>query len=313
MIYIIGHTKPDLDSAASVVALKYLFDKAKCFGYGKAVPVLADPANFETKTIFKKFHSPLPQVLKSEQIKQGDVFILADHNEESQRLPGIKNEQIVDIFDHHKVNLNLNKPIFITIKPWGSTSTLAYWLMEIVNLQPKKNLAALMIAAILSDTVGLQSATTTEKDREVLKKLNQIAQIKDRDKLTLEIFKAKSSLKGLNIKQILIKDYKLYDFADKKVLINQIETVEQKKLIEKSVQLIKGLVKIKKEMGLNYVFCVITDVLKINSQVIISPGDEKILTQAFPLAKRVKSGVYDIGPLMSRKKEIAPPIEKAVI
>lgn len=312
MLYIIGHTKPDLDSAAAVVALKYLFDRADCFGYENSVAVLAGPANFETQTIFKKFNISLPSVLKNEAIKADDRFVLVDHNETSQRLAGIKDEQVVDIYDHHKVNLNLSQPIFINIKAWGSTSTVAAWFMEISQVKPDKNLAALMISAILSDTQGFKSSTTTPTDKEFVKKLNQITQIKNLDTLTLEIFKAKSNLQGLSSKQILTKDYKLYDFAGKKVLINQLETVEQEKLLNQSLQLIKAMENIKKAMNLNHMICVISDVLKINSKAFANNQDEKILVQAFPKAKKLKPGVYDIGALMSRKKDIAPAIEKVI-
>ena len=312
MIYIIGHIKPDLDSAVSTIALKYLFDHADCFGYKNSQPVLAGPANFETKTIFKKFKTPAPQVLKTKNIKSKDSFILSDHNEESQRLQGIKPEKIIDIYDHHKVNLDLPKPIFINIKPWGSTCTIIYWFMEITNVKPSKNLASIMISAILSDTQGFKSKTTTKKDKIAVIELNKLAKIKNIDKLTHEIFKAKSDITGLTNKQIITKDYKLYNFAGKKALISQIETVKQDKLINQSVQLIKELVNLKKEMKLDKAFCIITDILKVNSKCFVLPEDEAILVKAFPQAKKIKSGVYDIGLIMSRKKEIAPAIEKTI-
>jgi manganese-dependent inorganic pyrophosphatase len=312
MIYIIGHIKPDLDSAVSAVALKYLFDKADCFKRKNSQAVLAGPANHETKIVFNKFKTPLPLVLKPNQITDYDTFVLVDHNEKSQRLEGIKSEQITDIFDHHKIKLNLPTPIFINVKAWGSTATVISWFMDIVNLNPTKDLACLMISAILSDTQGFKSSTTTERDKAAVEKLNKIAQIKNLDQLIFEVFRAKSNLEGLTNKQILTKDYKLYDFSNKKVLINQVETVEQETLISQSVQLIKELEELKREMELDYAVCVITDILKVNSKVIITQKEEKLLTKAFPSSKKVKQEVYDIGPLLSRKKEIAPAIEKAL-
>lgn len=312
MIYIIGHTKPDLDSAVSVVSAKYLFDKVDCFERKNAQAVLASEPNHETKTIFAKFNYHLPKVLTKDQINPEDTFVLVDHNEVDQRLEGITDGQITDIFDHHKVSLNLSMPIFITIKPWGSTNTTIYWLMEKYNLKPDKNLASLMISAILSDTVGLKGPTTTDVDKSYLKKLNKIAQIKNIDALILEIFKAKSDISGLSDKQILTKDYKLYDFSNKKVLINQVETVEQEKLVKKADELLSKISKIKEEMKLDRAFFLITDVLKVNSKCFVNPEDENVLTMAFTKAKKLKTGVYDIGPVMSRKKEVAPAIEKAM-
>jgi len=313
MIYIIGHIKPDLDSAVSAVALKYLFDKMACFERPDAQPVLAGPANYETKVIFKKFKTPLPKILTSTGIKTSDRFILVDHNEASQRLAGIQAEQITDIFDHHSAKISLPKAIFINIKPWGSTCTLINYLMETAKVKPSKKLAGLMISAILSDTQGFKSSTTTAKDQAAVKQLNKIAQVEKIRQLTLEIFKAKSSLRGLTTEEILTKDYKLFDFGGKKVFINQIETVEQEKIIKNSVQLIKELKKVKKGMGVDLAVCLVSDVLKVNSKILFSVEKEKIVVKAFPEARKVKNGVRDIGPLLSRKKEIAPAIEKAIL
>ncbi|HUV47309.1 MAG TPA: DHHA2 domain-containing protein [Candidatus Bathyarchaeia archaeon] len=312
MLYIIGHTNPDLDTSVAALSLKYLFDKASCFERPNSRAVLAGKANFETETIFKKFKTPLLPVLNFRKIRPQDTFALVDHNEESQRLQGIKDEQITDIFDHHKAKLDLATPIFVNIKAWGSTTTVISWFMDTVNVKPPKKLASLMISAILSDTQGFKSNTTTEKDRLTVKSLNKIAQIKNLDKLTFEIFEAKSSLKGLNDRQILTKDYKLYDFKAKKVLLNQIETVRQDQVIKISSRLITELACLKREMNLNYAACIITDILKNNSKVLITKNEEPILKKAFARLRKVKTGIYDIGPLLSRKKDIAPKIERAI-
>jgi len=313
MIYIIGHTNPDLDSAVAAISLKYLFDNISCYQIKNSQPLLASQANYETKFIFDKFNFPLPQVLNKNKIKKTDKFILVDHNEISQRGEGISDDQISNIFDHHKVSLNLNKPIYITIKPWGSTATLIWWLIENSKLKPNKQIANLMISAILSDTVGLKSSTTTIKDKEALKSLNKIAKIKSINKLTLEIFKAKSYLGNLIDKQIVKKDYKIYNFNGKKVLINQVETVEQNKLIEKSEKLIKEMNSLKKSLKLDFVFCLITDVLKINSKCFTLGKGDSLLQKSFPSFKKIKKGVYDLGPIMSRKKEVAPAIEQSIL
>lgn len=310
MIYIISHIKPDLDSAVATVALKYLCDVALCLKKPVSKPVLADPANYETKTIFAKFNYQLPPVLTSKAIKPADTFILVDHNEPSQRLNGIKNEQITDIFDHHKFNASFDVPIFITCKPWGATNTIIYWLMKIAHIKPSKSLASLMIAAILSDTTGLKSSTTTDEDKNSIEELNEICQMNNLDAFTLEIFRAKSNIQGLTTKQILLKDFKEYEMNGKKVLINQLETVEQNKLINQNDLLISEILKLKKEKKLNQYYCFITDVLKINSKAIITDKEKAIFKQAFPQAKKIARGVFDVGPIMSRKKEIVPALEK---
>lgn len=313
MIYIIGHLKPDLDSAVSAVSLKYLFDQAASFERPNAQAVLASEANFETQTIFSKYGFAIPLVLNKENIKPDDTFVLVDHNETSQRLEGITNDQIIEIIDHHKISLSLSSPIYILIYPWGSTNSLIWWMMKRDDIKPDKNLASLMIAAILSDTVGFKSPTTTRVDKLFVDQLNQIAHIENLNDLTYEILKAKSNLSGLTPKQILTKDYKIYEFNKRKILINQVETADQESLLKNSDTLIKEMANLKKEMQLSWLVSVITDIFKINSKALVLSEDERWLIKAFPQAKKIKTGVYNLGPLMSRKKEIVPPIEKIFI
>lgn len=309
--FIIGHLKPDLDSAVSAVSLKYLFDNVDCFQRKNTIPVLADPANNETKTIFKKFNTPIPKILENDQIDLNDLFILVDHNEESQRLPGIKNKQIAEIYDHHKANLNLPTPIFINIKAWGSTNTVIYWLMEIYQIKPNKQMASLMLSAILSDTVGLKSATTTDKDKKAVQDLSGLSDITDIDALTLEIFKAKSNIDNLTPTQIVTNDYKIYNFSGKKVLIDQVETVEQEKVLSQKETLLKAMETVKQTEKADYIFVVISDVLKVNSKMLYSTSEEKqIAEKAFQ--GRGEANILDLGPRLSRKKEIAPEIEKTL-
>lgn len=308
--YIIGHFKPDLDSVVSTISLQHLFYNANCFQRKEAKPVLAGEANHETKAIFNKFRTQIPKVLKNDQIDLKDLFVLVDHNEPSQRLPGIKNKQITDIFDHHKVVVNFSMPIFITTKPWGSTNTIIYWLMKMYNIKPDKNLASLMISAILSDTVGLKSPTTTETDKLFLEELNKIAQIEDINALTLEIFKAKSKIGNLTPEQIVKNDYKIYNFSGKKVFINQVETVEQEKVLAKKPELLKAMETVKQAEKVDYIFVVISDVLKINSKMLYLTNGKVVSEKAFK--SRGEENVLDIGPKLSRKKEIAPRIEKAL-
>jgi manganese-dependent inorganic pyrophosphatase len=311
MHYIIGHIKPDLDSAVAALSLQFLFQKQACFQRQNAKAVLAGKPNFETRAMFTKFKQNMPKVLKENQVKNNDEFVLVDHNEELQRLPGIKTEQITDIFDHHKVFLNTGKPIFITIKPWGSSATIIAWLMDQHKITPDKNLAGLIIAAILSDTNGLKSSTAADQDKNMLKNLNKLAKI-DIKKLTFEIFKAKSSLKGLNTLEILKKDYKIYEFGSKKVMVNQIETVEQKEILKEKDSYLSKFTDLKKQMKVDLYFLMLTDVLNINTKLLVLNNEEKIVKKAFLKAKKVSKNVWDIGSVISRKKEVAPAIEKAV-
>ncbi len=310
--YIIGHTKPDTDSVVAPLALQKLYESDECFGYkGTTEVVIADPLNPETTYLFEKFGVDTPRQITKDNIETDDKVILVDHNEASQRLSGVEESQIVEIIDHHKANVNFNKPIFMTLKPWGSSASIAYFLLQQNNIKIDTTLASLMLAAILSDTVGFKSPTTTEQDKKFGKELAEIAKIDDIEAFTLEIFKAKSNVGDLTDKQIVINDYKIFDFHGKKVFIDQLETVEQEEVIKNKKQgLLKAMEEVKQEHNVDLIFVAITDILQVNTKLLILGNEEEdIATKAF--GGKVEESVLDIGPKLSRKKEIAPKIEES--
>lgn len=310
--YVMGHLKPDTDSVVAAMALTELYQNVSCFGYQNVEAVLTSPINAETAFLMNKFGVQAPKVLTANDIADDDQIVLVDHNEESQRLEGLNPSQIVEIVDHHKANLNLEQPIFLTFKTWGSSNTIIAHLMKQADFSPNPKLAALMLAAVLSDTVGFKSVTCTAKDQEMAKWLASLAQIDDLESFALEIFKAKSDVSKLSSEEIVKNDYKIFDFGGKKVMIDQLETVEQEKVItEKKAELLKAMVQVKSQLQADLIFVAITDILKVNTKLlIIDQAEAEVATKAF--GSEVKEQVLDIGERLSRKKEIAPPIERAL-
>lgn len=314
--YIIGHQKPDTDATVAAMALEYLFKNADCFDRENPEAVIIDDLNPETTFLFEKFGVKSPRKISAQDINPEDKVVLVDHNEASQRLEGLNQDQIVEIVDHHKVNINLNEPIFMTFKSWGSSSTIVYFMMKENEVKPDKTIATLMLASILSDTVGYKSATTTQKDIELGAELAKIAEITDIEAFTLEIFMAKSDISSLTEEQIVKNDYKIFEFGPatniKKTMIDQLETVEQQTVLEqKKATLLEAMTKVKAEQGVDLLFVAITDILKVNTKLLIlSDAEKEVAQKAF--GGVVENNILDIGPKMSRKKEIAPAIEIAL-
>jgi manganese-dependent inorganic pyrophosphatase len=310
--YVIGHLKPDTDSVVAAMALAYLYQNNPQFGYDHAVAAITETINGETEYLLNKFGVSAPAILSATDLQADDRVILVDHNEADQRLTGLQEEQIVEIIDHHKANFNFSQPIFLTFKVWGSSNSIVYYLMKKHGVIPEPKLAALMLAAILSDTVGFKSPTCTPQDEKFAKELARIAGINDLAAFTLEIFKAKSDVSKLSPEQIVKNDYKVFDFAGKKVLIDQLETVEQADILsQKKTELLSAMESVKSEMALDLIFVVITDILQVNSKLLILSDDEAaVASKAF--GGKISEQVLDIGPRLSRKKEIAPPIEQAL-
>jgi len=309
-IFIIGHKSPDLDCISSTVEYSEFLKKIGRYEDAEFVPTRAGEPNNETIHIFKKFNVEMPVLIDEQQIDPEDKFILVDHNEESQRSEKIDPEKIIEIVDHHKLNLSFTTPLRIDIRPLGSTSTIIYELFEMLSLIPSDNVSHLIMASILSDTVGLKSSTTTGLDVTFVKNLSKKLDV-NIEKLTFDIFKAKSDLTELFAKQIVNKDFKVFDFSGKKVFIGQVETVEPDEVLKDKTNLIKALEEAKVEQGTSQAYLFVTDILKVNSYAIFTTKEEQeIIEKAF--TTQGKDWVADIGPKISRKKDIAPEIERVL-
>ncbi len=303
--YVIGHLNPDLDSVVAAVSFS---EYSTLMEVENPTPAITGDLNRETKYVFEKFNILPPEKISASDIKPEDKIILVDHNEEGHRLTGINPDQIIGIFDHHKADIDFRFPIEICIMPFGSSNTVCWELFREIKHPIKKELASLMLSAIVSDTVNLQSSTTTHKDREALKDLSVAANIADIQGLAEEIFHAKSDISSLTDEQVIKNDYKIFDLG-KKVLISKIETVEQSKLINSRKDgLKKALQLIKDQEKVDYIFLVISDILKINSKLLLPSEQEAILTQT-AFGGVVKDDILDIGPRISNKKDIVPFIE----
>lgn len=305
--YIIGHRKPDLDAVVAAISVA-AFRKLR--GDTNPVAAITDPINPETEFVFKKFSVTPPPQITAANIETEDKVVLVDHNETDQRLEGLNESNITAVIDHHKVNLNLTNPIKIMVMPVGSTNTIVYLKFKQYGFQIEPQLAAIMLCAVLSDTVGLKSSTTTDKDKEAVDELAKIANVTDVNALTFEIFKAKSNLSALTDEQIVKNDFKIFQFKSK-TFIGQIETVQQQVLLDsRKPQLLAAMQEIKAAEGVDYLFLAVTDILNVNTKLLFNtPQEESLAVKAFggtPL-----NNVLDIGPKMSRKKDIAPAIEKS--
>src|SRR5258708_867566 len=159
-IFITGHISPDLDAIASAVEYAEFLKKSNSYEGAEIIPVRPGEPNKETEYVFKKFGLEMSKSLDDFKIEHDDKFILVYHNEESQRHPHPKvtHDQIIEIVDHHKINVNFAVPVKINVQPVGSTSTIVYELFEIKNIQASRAVEGLIICGILSDTVGLKSS-----------------------------------------------------------------------------------------------------------------------------------------------------------
>jgi manganese-dependent inorganic pyrophosphatase len=310
-IFIIGHKSPDLDAIASAVVYKELLETLKRYEGAEIIAVKAERHNKETELIFTKFNAEMTKELDEYDISDEDLFILVDHNENTQRHGKIIMDNVLEIIDHHKVNLVSAQPLRVITERMGATCTVIYNEALRYNTNwPSDQAKGLILSSILSDTQGLKSSTTTGTDSEIAHKLADDLDININD-LTVEIFKSKSDIADLTAKQLVTKDYKIFKFGGKSIFVNQIETVDPAFVLEKKSELVEALNEVKTELGAEYGLIAVTDILNVNTHMIYTNElEEKLVNDAF-LASGINN-VADIGPKMSRKKDIAPALEKTL-
>src|ERR687896_1865376 len=231
--------------------------------------------------------------------------LLVDHAEIGQSVKGVEQAQIVEILDHHHIgDIETNTPIPATFDPVGSTATLIVERFKAGGLKPERSTARMLLAAVLSDTVVLNSPTTTGRDHEVVRYLEEMLDLDARE-FGMEMFEASSDVSGLSAEEIVGRDAKEYATSTGDTMcIAQVETVGRA-ILERKDELLDALEELR---GLNgYVFAalMVTDIIEGGTELLCA-GDCAPVERAFD--SRVRDGVIDLPGVMSRKKQVAPKL-----
>lgn len=237
----------------------------------------------------------------------GKKVILVDHNEIFQAAKGIEEAEIIEIIDHHRLgDIQSKMPISFTGEVVGSTSTLIASKYEQHFISPPKEIAGILLAGILSDTLLFKSSTTTQKDVAVAKKLALVAGV-DINEFGIDMFRHASIIEEKSVKEIIMANYKEYKMGSRNIGIGQFETIDDGSVMELKDPFQKELNNLKEQHKLELVIMLITDILKEGSSLIFA-GNPKIIELAFP---SIKEGLFLKG-ILSRKKQVIPAIGKAL-
>ena len=231
--------------------------------------------------------------------------ILVDHNNFAQSVDGLDEANILEIIDHHNLGaIGTSLPINFRSKPVGCTSTMIYDMYKEEHVAIPKNMAGLMLSAILSDTLLLTSPTTTEDDRFAAVKLASIAKV-DIDTYGIEMLKAASSIEGKSPEELIKTDFKSYVVGDKLLGISQIMTMDIDTIQN---HMDEYIAKLNEMVELNYsiVTIFITDIIKNGSYVLYNEKASEIIKDAFGL-KSIHQCMF-LPKIVSRKKQIQPNI-----
>lgn len=305
IIYIIGHKSPDLDSVVSAISYQDL--KSKLDKENEYKAVVAGDLNLETKYILEKYNIKKPTSLES---LEGKKVIMVDHNEFSQALDGIEKAEIIEVIDHHKINFSYKLPINFKTANYGSTCSLIFNEYKKNKIKIEKDMAAIMLAAVLVDTVIGRSPTCTNEDIKIIEELAKIAEIDDWQEYGIEIFKVRSSVESLSANNIIKSDFKDFNLNSKKIGIGQVESVDLRVFKKRKDELLKSLDQIKKEENYHSVILFITDIINEGSLFLIVSDEKEKINHAFNI--KGDSDSFYVKGIISRKKQVTPIIEKNI-
>ena len=271
-----------------------------------------DRVEFAKEEVLKHRESGYPILDENEQIvgmmnryhllrPRHKRVVLVDHNETSQSVPGLEEARIVAIIDHHRIaDIETTNPIYLRNEPVGSTNTIIADMFRERGLIPTPNMAGLMAAAILSDTVMFKSPTCTDRDVKAANRMARIANISLED-LGKLIFSTSISNKPGHI--MLSRDYKEFHIAGHPIAVSQVTCMDSPVILERKHELLTLMKDICKEKSLSLMILMVTDVLLEGSHIIYVGSDETI-QQAFSVVPRENTAF--LPHVMSRKKQIIP-------
>ncbi|OPY74293.1 MAG: putative manganese-dependent inorganic pyrophosphatase [Syntrophorhabdus sp. PtaU1.Bin058] len=301
-VYWVGHLVPDADSICAAIGAAYL--------YG-GIPARAGDLNKETKFVLNYFHSPAPVLVDDFSSKKVGIV---DFNQQSQLQKTIKMENIVAVIDHHSLSdnpFNLSKPLSIDIRPWGSASTIIADRLIKSGKPIPKDIAGVLLSAILSDTVLMTSETTTRHDKELITKLAKVAQINNIQQYGMDMLTAKSNFGNASAKDIITMDMKMFYINKNRIAYAVAETITPDALLKRKQELLNEMNRLKIENRLNYIFFAIVDLINKRSYILLSSDKEiKLASKAYGIEPT--DNIIVLNNAISRKLNLLPPIQKTL-
>ena len=228
---------------------------------------------------------------------------LVDHNEPSQAVNGVENYQIKDIIDHHRIaSITTKYPVNFINRVIGSTSTIIANLYDDSKIPLDKKTAGLLLSGILSDTLILKSATTTQCDIETAEKLAEITGLSI-DDLGKEIMSAGTKLKNISERDLILQDLKEYSENGTTFSVSQIEVDSPSVIFERKAKILASLEEERILKKRNFSALLVTDITKLDSYLFIK-SDGTI--EEFINYPKIEDGIYFLKETVSRKKQLIP-------
>lgn len=304
-VFVFGHKNPDTDSITSAISYAYLKQQLGM----DAEAVRLGSITGETAYALGQFGFEAPRLIEKAAPEAKQV-ILVDHNEKQQSVDDLDDVQVIEVVDHHRIaNFQTADPLYYRAEPVGCTATILKKLYKENNVDIPKEIAGLMLSAIISDSLLFKSPTFTEEDRAAAEELAAIAEV-DAQVYGLEMLKAGADLSGKSLEELVSLDAKEFTIGDSKIEIAQVNAIEVDDVMNRQAEVEVLLNSIIEEKGLDLFLFVVTDILNNDSTVIALGNAAERACAAFNVPLKNNTTLFK--GVVSRKKQIVPVLTEAL-
>lgn len=236
--------------------------------------------------------------------------ILVDHNERSQAVEGIEDVKIIEIIDHHRLGgIQTSEPIYTHQEPVGCTATIIANMYRRRGFDIPREIAGLLLSAIISDTVLFKSPTCTDYDKETAERLAKIAEV-NIEEYGLEMLKAGSGIGDMTPAEIVKNDMKEFVIGDYRIMVSQISVMDTKEVMDLEDELIASMKNICEKDSFDMSLVMVTNIIDEATTLLFAGSPKTLIAEAFG---KGADGTHIFLPgVMSRKKQIIPPLSEAV-
>lgn len=292
---IFGHKNPDTDTICSALAYA---DLKKKLGF-EAEPARLGAVNKETQFALDYFAVEEPKLIEK---AEGDV-ILVDHNEFQQSVDNINDVRITEVIDHHRVsNFETKEPLYFRAEPVGCTATILNKMYKEKGEVVSKEIAGLLLSAIISDSLLLKSPTCTPEDVDAAYELAGFAGV-TLETYGFEMLQAGADLSDNSVLDLITMDAKEFSMGDAKVEIAQVNAVDTSKIFQFQTDLETEIAQVIKDKDLELFLLVVTDILNNDSEVLALGEAKGNVEKAFDVTLDNNNRALLKG-VVSRKKQI---------
>lgn len=236
--------------------------------------------------------------------------ILVDHNERSQAVDGIEEAELLGIIDHHRISdVHTQKPIMFRADPVGCTGTIIVGLYREAGIAIPREVAGLLLAGLLYDTLILRSPTCTPRDEQVAAELAQIVGEDLQDYGQAIFAAAAAELDERSPEELLTSDFKEFTVQDMRFAIGTVETASPASIEKRDQELLQTMRRLSYERGYASFLFMIVDIINLRCHLLIY-GGEHAVAEVFATPLEANGHTITVEDLVSRKKQVVPQLSR---